>query len=927
MGTYVMSNLPPGFVLEEAPAPSADVGLPPGFVLDEPVKGPQSSYLDAALRGVTQSATFNLGDEISAVGAAGGGVGPFGAVRLAAEAIAPSVFGDGGSKAYNQRLAELRARNKAAADQYPVTTFAGNLVGAVAMPVGAGVTGAANLAKLGAGTGALSGFGSGEGTEDRFKQAAFGGAAGAVLGYGVGRAIEKFIPSQSTAALPSPASIIGRDLDVPLSAGQRTGDVATRAREDAMLGGAYGEQAQRIASEFRTTQQNAMMAARDRIGQRAGDGILIDRPADAGALVSARISSVADDAASRIQAADAAEAARIAANEQAASGIVQRASGMAADNLNPTGATPISAASDAIDGVRSRAAAAKTGYQDAYREAFDRDGVIRPEFFTGLSRGNDLAVPGSPLNDFAEPLSKRIARALVNQQEPIIPDPAITPIASRALDQLDRVTNLNLGRIGQPVDGQDLAGVNLRGLEQARRIVSAGMKNTERGTPDHRALGGILTEFDNQIENVMQSALFAGDNTALDAIRNARSAFSTYQRTFKAGGAGDDAGRAIQKIVERDATPEEVSNFLFGASRLGDTGLSVRLFDRVKSLFGEGSDELQSIKGAAFNRLVGGDTPADPKTARTVAERIAESIDGRGSTLMNKMFSADERRGLMSYANILRSFASRQPETPGKLTVPPPVQTIMDVAAKRLSPEDTAGALLGYGNRITTNNIKLVDAVGDIVGRDTPEWNAIRQAAWMRLTGVADGKTEMGAQKVSERIFEFTNGSGATMAKKLFSGDEIAEMNKLGDLMKMTITPREAANYSQSGNRIAAMARQMSAMLGAGAGAAGGGPVGAMAGYAFGNALSRFSGMRAAKDARLLFSGVEPGAKLGARIAERIGSNVALSPAILRGSAPMAAPIGEQTIGRAITPLLTGPRVPVADGSGGQLNQEEQRGR
>lgn len=905
-----MKDLPAGFVLD---TPEQQLpGLPAGFVLDSnpTVAGDKgevkSSYFDAAVRGATQGASFGFSDEISALGAAGGGSATLGALRLGAEKLLPSVLGQGGQEAYDARLADQRARIKAAQDQYPVTTFAGTLAGAIAVPVGAGVTGAANLAKLGAGTGAVAGFGSGEGVSDRMQQAATGGVLGGAFGYGVGRVIDRFA-AKPLAALPSPAAAAARELDIPLTQGQRTGDVATLSRENAMIGGAYGERAQQIASAAMARQREAILGARDGLVSRAGQGLVdIDRPADAGALVGQVINRVGDDAAARVRATEAADLARIAAQDEAAQGIVNRATQVAGDAINPMAATPVSAASDVIDAVKSRADVARQGVRAAYDDVFQREGMIRPEFFTGLSRGSDVAVPGSPLNDFAEPLSKRITARLASAPEPIIPDVQMTPMASRTLDQLDRVTSLNLGRIGNPVPGQEVAGINLRGIEQARKIITAGMRNVEKGSADQFVLRRIISEFDDELERGMSSILFQGDDAALDGLKAARQAHRVFQQTFRVQGTGDDVGGALVKILERNATPEEVANYTLGSGKLGETGLSVRLFDRLQSILGKDSEELAAIKGAAFSKLIGNDDVASPKAARAVAERITEALNGRGSTLTSRMFTPEERLGLKSYANVLRTFASRSSEKPQPLNVPQPVQLIMDVAAKRLSPEDTANALIGAGGRVNTSNLALIDAVGGIVGRESAEWAAIRQAALLKAMNVTEGRTEMGAQKMSERIYEFVNGSGASLARRLFSPAELDELKNFAAVQKATIPPREATNPSNSGNRIAAMARNAGTTTAAIVGGSAQGPTGAAAGWAFGKALSNFANMRASKEAARLFSATEPQRVVGVgeRLASRLSENSRLPAQLQRAIAPYVSPD---------VPLLAGPRTIAAD--------------
>jgi len=157
---------------------------------------------EALARGVQQGATFNFGDEIAGLKAASGipetvrniasgfplvnMVAPtVGAARLGYEAL---TGGNEASDAYNQAVEADRYANKLSQEQHPYATVAGNVAGAVALPVG-GVMNAATLparmgvgAAVGAGMGGLSGAGEGEGFIDRTGRATTGAALGGAIG-------------------------------------------------------------------------------------------------------------------------------------------------------------------------------------------------------------------------------------------------------------------------------------------------------------------------------------------------------------------------------------------------------------------------------------------------------------------------------------------------------------------------------------------------------------------------------------------------------------------------------------------------------------------------------------------------------------------------------------------------------------------------
>jgi hypothetical protein len=461
------------------------------------------------------------------------------------------------------------------------------------------------------------------------------------------------------------------EMGIGLTAGQRLNNPALLSREDAIFGGAMGPKAQEVAQAARARQATEVLGARDTLGDAFGGGkVDLQRPADAGALVTEAL----QDAATR----------------------------------------------------------SKQGYQAKYAEATAGNGIVKAEAFPGMS--------------------SRIKDSLANRDQPVIIDDVLTPAANRALGELDKIQDLKLGTNGQPGAGDTVVGVDLRGVEQARKRLGAYARAAQRGSEDYRATRAIIGEFDGQIQKAVENGLFEGDEAFLGMWKDARKAFFDHQNTFKPRGAGDDVGRAMQAIVERDATPEQVANYLYGASKVGERPLSVRLASRLKNTLGE----------------------------------------------------------------------------------------------------------------------------------DSEHWAGIRQGAWQKITGVAEGKTEMGPQKMAERIFEFTNGNGQSLARQLFSPEEITQMNRFANIQKAMATKSGTANFSQSGNRLAALAREGFASISAALGASAGGPQGAAAGYAAGQAIKTMSGAMAAREARSLFSGEVP-VSIGSRVGDAtMGAGRALAlPATL----------------------------------------------
>lgn len=158
---------------------------------------PRISQGGAFTEGVRSGATANFGDELAGVSAAAQTPNqlknPFDFPTEFARGLAQLGYeyltgGDDAAKRYAGRRDEIRADQKAAQEQYPATNIAGQVTGAVALPVG-GVLNAATLpvrmargAAVGAGYGGLSGAGEGQTLEDRASRATTGALVGGVVG-------------------------------------------------------------------------------------------------------------------------------------------------------------------------------------------------------------------------------------------------------------------------------------------------------------------------------------------------------------------------------------------------------------------------------------------------------------------------------------------------------------------------------------------------------------------------------------------------------------------------------------------------------------------------------------------------------------------------------------------------------------------------
>lgn len=365
------------------------------------------------------------------------------------------------------------------------------------------------------------------------------------------------------------------------------------------------------------------------------------------------------------------------------------------------------------------------------------------------------------------------------------------------------------------VSGQagEAVAVDLRGVDQARKRLVAFYKAARNNPSDARAISRIISEFDNSVEQAITNGLFSGDERALGALQDARGAYSSYARTYRPQQAGDDVGTAIRRIVDRHATAEETANMIVGSGRVGNSGLPVRIADRLEQILGRNSDAWSTVRQAIWQRA------SMPRNAagEVDAARAATGIqDLANSSLGRRIFNEAELNAMRSHAQGIRDIERSIEALPSSRRAEAQRNAYEDVfgggeiggapgtAFRRIvdgtaTPEETANAVFGIisgGN--PGNASRMIRSVERVVGPDSEAMAAIRQGVWQKLTQNAAGKDQPGQQKLHQAINEFLNGKGRSIAQSLYSADELDLMRRYAQAVRLTIIPKYARTNSDT---------------------------------------------------------------------------------------------------------------------------------
>lgn len=212
---------------------------------------PSVSMPEALGRGAAQGATFNLYDELRGLIEAGG-ADPKDSASLSGLIQGAYKYWTGDPEAvrrYDATAKRERDLTKKVEAERPYSSMAGNVAGAVALPVGAALqapTLPARIARgaaVGTATGAAYGAGEGEGLTDSLTKAATGGAIGTVAGglapvalrgieaagRGIAQAVEPF--TNKVRGFADPEAEAARRVTAAIARDYRNGDPGLAGRE------------------------------------------------------------------------------------------------------------------------------------------------------------------------------------------------------------------------------------------------------------------------------------------------------------------------------------------------------------------------------------------------------------------------------------------------------------------------------------------------------------------------------------------------------------------------------------------------------------------------------------------------------------------------------------------------------------------------
>lgn len=273
------------------------------------------------------------------------------------------------------------------------------------------------------------------------------------------------------------------------------------------------------------------------------------------------------------------------------------------------------------------------------------------------------------------------------------------------------------------------------------------------------------------------------------------------------------ASRAIQDVDDRIAQLQ-IQN------RASPAGQPPR--NQIAGVTLEGVDQMRKRLSAFRKDAFSSGNAADGRAARAVLDAFDDHID---QAIKSGQFTGDQRaidawndaRG--AHADYRSTFTAQKNDPIGRV-----VERITGKGNNPAAiPNDVADFLYGSsGVNPNTLNVGVANRVKSILGDQSPEWSAVKQGLFSRLTESSPGMTDFGPAKIAQRLNRFLSGDGRELAETIYSPAERQMIQQFADLHRKLEVPKTGANWSETSTFLAPILRKIGSKIGMAIGGAAG---------------------------------------------------------------------------------------------------------
>lgn len=194
-----------------------------------------------------------------------------------------------------------------------------------------------------------------------------------------------------------------------------------------------------------------------------------------------------------------------------------------------------------------------------------------------VARDTKAMIETAPVRDF----NRVMQDTLLRQGRDIANMPTLRDRLTD-LQKLDRVNPMT----GRPRPGGRATAVDLEQFETIRRRI-----NSKDGAnpSEQAALVELKRGMDNWLDEQLTNDMISGDPAAIARWKDARGAHSAWKQRF-------DADRMIVKLLDKEATPQQINNWIFGASTTSTLPQATATIKRLTDVLGPDHPAIKGLR-------------------------------------------------------------------------------------------------------------------------------------------------------------------------------------------------------------------------------------------------------------------------------------------------------------------------------------------
>lgn len=193
--------------------------------------------------------------------------------------------------------------------------------------------------------------------------------------------------------------------------------------------------------------------------------------------------------------------------------------------------------------------------------------------------------------------------------------------------------------------------VPINKLHNFRQLLNSDITKMRRSTDyeansEYQALLGMKNHVDEFIDSQFNADLVAGNAEAIGKWKKANDWYRDYKQKFS-------ASDAVQKIVDKDLTPEQVKNLILGTGEVVGRAEAGSIVQKMNAIFGNDSPQMEALRKEVIFGVI---TPLldDNPNIQGFIDRV-DNVKRKSPTLINELFQGEALQNLENLQRLARA--------------------------------------------------------------------------------------------------------------------------------------------------------------------------------------------------------------------------------------------------------------------------------